>query len=166
MLRLPDQSDSGVVGEVVRVVDLVPTILESAGIETPEDLDGESLLPLVRGADVEPRIGYAEALNTLDEHAPARLPEHQQDLLYAVVDQQWKLIYHQEVPTNSELYNLGDDPREQINVIDQHPEEAKRLLGWLSRSGAMELELVEPEGPIDPEALQKLEALGYLQTGN
>ena len=166
ILRLPDGPRGLVVPQVVRIIDIAPTIFESIGIETPEGVEGSSLLGLIEGLEEPPRIGYAEALNTLDQHAPEKLPEHQKDLLYSVTDQDWKLIYHQEFPDNSELYRLAEDPAELTNVIELYPDEAKRLMGWLARSKAMDLELVEPDGPIDPEALQKLEALGYLQTGN
>lgn len=166
ILRLPGGPAGRVVTEVARTIDIMPTVLDLIGVETPASVEGASLLPLIEGRDESPRMGYAEALNTLDAHAPEKLPDHQRDLLFSVVDNDWKLIYHREFPENSELYHLAEDPIEMNNVIDAYPEEAKRLMAWLSRSKAMELELREPEKPMDPEALQKLEALGYLQTGD
>ena len=166
ILRLPEGERGRVVPELVRIIDIAPTVLEFLGLETPEAVEGTSLRPLIEGRPEPGRIGYAEALNTLDAHAPDKLPEKQKDLLFSVADGDWKLIYHRELPENSELYHLSEDPGELDNVIEDHPAEAKRLMAWLSRSKAMEIELREPEGPIDPEALRKLEALGYLQAGD
>ncbi|MEJ2084916.1 MAG: sulfatase [Acidobacteriota bacterium] len=166
ILRLPEGERGLVVPELVRIIDIAPTVLDFLGLEIPPEVEGTSLVPLVEGRPEPGRIGYAEALNTLDAHAPEKLPEHQKDLLFSVVDGDWKLIYHREFPENSELYHLSDDPGELDNVIEDYPKEAKRLMAWLSRSKAMEIELREPEGPIDPDALRKLEALGYLQAGN
>jgi len=50
ILELPDGHGAGqVIEEQVRSVDLVPTLLELAGAETPAELDGVSLLGLVDG---------------------------------------------------------------------------------------------------------------------
>ena len=41
--------------EVVEVLDVLPTLLELAGIQVPPHLQGSSLLPLLRGAEDDPR---------------------------------------------------------------------------------------------------------------
>jgi len=45
---------------VVRDVDLAPTLYELAGVAPPADLDGASLASVVAGADLGPRLAYAE----------------------------------------------------------------------------------------------------------
>jgi hypothetical protein len=50
-LKLPGNEMAGRrVGEPVCLLDLAPTILEAAGVRVQERLDGQSLLPLARGA--------------------------------------------------------------------------------------------------------------------
>ncbi len=166
VMRVPGRARGLNVSSVVRTVDIVPTVLDLLDIESAITFEGSSLLPLVDGITEEPRVAYSEALNSIDSWTPERLPEIQKDLLFSVIDEGWKLIYHREQPGNSELYHLEEDPAELVNVIERYPEEAKRLMSWLARSKAMEIELQDIEGDIDPEALRKLEALGYIQTGD
>ena len=96
-------------------------------------------------------------------HGVVPVPEYQDDLLFCVMDQTWKLIYHRDNPENSELYNLVADPKEADNVFAKYPKEADRLLRWLTDSGAMAVKLVEPDAPLDEETIRKLESLGYMR---
>jgi arylsulfatase A-like enzyme len=162
ILRFPGGPTGQVIDDLARTIDIVPTVLELLELDVPDAVQGRSLLPLVRGTGDEPRLAYAEALNTLDYHAPRDLPPQQKDRLHCMTDGDWKLIYHHDSPEHSELYNLDDDPRETRNVADLHPAQAARLLSALEASGAMHVEIVKPEGPLDPEALEKLESLGYV----
>ena len=45
-------------------------------------------------------------------------------------------------------------------MLDEHPEEAARLLAFLEESGGMAVRTGEVD-PIEEEAARKLEALGY-----
>jgi arylsulfatase A-like enzyme len=160
VLRGPGLPAGLTVPAFVRTVDLFPTLLELAGLPPSPDVQGRSLLPLVRGEADEPRVGYAEALNTLEPIPPA-LPESQRDLLFAVVDWPWKLIHHGEQPERSELYQLERDPGELRNRLAERPDVHTRLLDRLLRSGALEIR-GQDGGPLAPDTLEKLRALGYV----
>ena len=93
--------------------DLVPTLLDLAGIETEDRFDGRSLLPLARGemTSFEPEI-YITECTWMRKHG-WRTPE-------------WKLIvalepdFHFKPPV--ELYNLVADPGEHHNLAADEPE--------------------------------------------
>lgn len=149
-----------VVAELVRSVDILPTVLELLDLPPPAEIDGRSVMPLVRGELDEPRLAYADALNLEDSHSPGpRLPEGQNDNLYAVRDQRWKLIWHAREPSNSELYDLAADPEELRNVIGEYPEEVTRLRRFLEERDALRLEPAV-DGGAGPDR-GALEALGY-----
>jgi arylsulfatase A-like enzyme len=93
--------------------DVLPTLLDAAGLGNNLDaLPGKSLLPLIRGEVSEVRqaviAGYHEA--------PDR----------CVRDKVWSYIRRPEGEPD-ELYNLLEDPGEQVNLIDRYPQEAQRL---------------------------------------
>lgn len=94
-------------------MDLVPTLLELAGIKSEITFDGRSLMALVKGR----KPSFASSLYTTEctwmrKHG-WRTP-------------QWKLIHALEpdfhFKPEVELYNLIEDPDENHNVASRHPE--------------------------------------------
>jgi choline-sulfatase len=81
-------------------VDVLPTILSMAGVEVPGSVEGNSLEPAFAGKPVHDRI-YAEYYHSLD---PCRM----------VRDSRYKYIHTEE--DICELYDLENDPLEQINL--------------------------------------------------
>jgi arylsulfatase A-like enzyme len=127
-----------------RHIDLLPTLLEAAGIDAPMGLPGRSLLrPLGPG---ESGATYFEALgpNLSRGWAPLR----------GVLDDNEKLIA---LPI-PELYDLQADPGERNNLFDTQRDRARRLARLLPK------ESVWPPDPgeVSSEQRAKLEALGYL----
>ena len=87
IIRFPGLESGRVVEEVVRNTDVFPTILDFLELDVPNPIDGSSLRALMNGeVEQERRLGYAEALNTMDAHCPPHLPEDQLDLLFSIVD--------------------------------------------------------------------------------
>jgi len=162
IMRAPGGRWGVVVADVVRNIDIMPTILEALGLQPAQPIQGRSLSGLMAGQAEPARVALAEALNTLDAHAPKELPPYQRDLLFSVVNQPWKLIYHKNSPGNSELYHLVNDRRELNNLAAARPQIVKRLVAELERSGAMNVQIAEPTEPLPQDALEKLRALGYV----
>ena len=51
LVRLPG-GEKRVVNQLIQNIDYAPTFLELAGVEIPEDIQGESFLPLLQGQQV------------------------------------------------------------------------------------------------------------------
>ncbi len=108
--------------------DLVPTILDLAGIKTKIDFDGQSLIAMVDGtvSSFESEF-YITECTWMRKHG-WRTP-------------QWKLIlalepdFHFKPPV--ELYNLVEDPGENHNLANQYPDVVsllkKRMRSWIRR---------------------------------
>jgi arylsulfatase A-like enzyme len=138
VVRWPGVVESGSRCSVpVSGVDFYPTFCELAGIELSEDvaLDGESLLPLLRGT---PERFPQRALYW---HFPAylqsyRVWDEQRDPLFRsrpcgiIRRGNWKMhLYFEQ--NEVELYDLANDMGEQENLAQQRPQVAARLLNEL-----------------------------------
>jgi tetratricopeptide (TPR) repeat protein len=131
----------------VGLTDIAATIVEAVGPGGPV-LPGHSLRRFVEGAPAEPL--YAETL------AP-RLDFGWSDLR-AWRDGRYKYIR----APRPELYDLAADPSESRDVSAAHPDVVARLKEGLDRAIGAAGEAESRRAP-DPEAAEKLRALGYLQ---
>jgi arylsulfatase len=112
---------------MVTLTDVLPTILEALGMPEPEGIDGRSLFPLMRGESTTHRDAVMLSEATWQAARAVRTPE-------------WKYIKFLQSTIYGrdgvELYDLANDPHEQVNVADQHPavvdELGKRLNHWVS----------------------------------
>ena len=95
--------------ELIQNIDYAPTFLEIAGLQTPSEVQGRSLVPLLKGQSVEWRKSLYYAYYELGEHA---VPQH-----FGVRTQRHKLIYF---PRTKEwnLFDLKVDPAEMKSVHD------------------------------------------------
>lgn len=124
----------GVSDSPITNLDIMPTLLEVAGIEKPKDkiLDGISLVPLLsEQAKLESR--------PLFWHFPIYLQggnSECQDPLFrtrpgsAIRLGDWKLIWYFE-NNDFELYNIKEDIGEKNNLYSTHTQKAKELLAIL-----------------------------------
>lgn len=126
ILKLPDTADAPRGRTVHRPVgqeDLMPTLLEIAGIEVPETVDGHSLLSLLKEPDVENWRPYYHG-----EHSPVYHPTNAMQYL---VDEDTKYIWNP-VTGDELLFDLADDPRETVNLVDD-PDHRPELETWRGR---------------------------------
>lgn len=92
-------------------LDIAPTILDLAGVSVPEEMQGRSLLPLLKG--IEPSDWRKDWLYSYyDYPGPNMVPKN-----HGVRTEQYKLIeYYEEQPPEYELYDLESDPHELHNL--------------------------------------------------
>ena len=103
--------------------------LDLAGVEVPEEMHGDSFLPLLKGKKTE----WRDALYYHFYEYPA---EHYVKRHYGVRDDRYKLIHYYNDIDVWELFDLQEDPQEMNNlfgkpeyeqVTKQMMEELKRL---------------------------------------
>ena len=115
VMRLPAGLEAkGDIPELVQNIDYAPTFLELAGAPVPEDIQGVSLLPLLKGKHPK---NWRKSLYYHYYEYPA---EHSVKRHYGVrTADGWKLIHFYRDIDEWELYNLNTDPQELHNLYGQ-----------------------------------------------
>lgn len=115
----PGESDA-----LISQMDLLASLATVSGYEVPRDaaLDSVNVLPALLGRTKEGRETFI-----VQAQFPSAL---------AIRKGQWKLAPPAaDAPGGkAELYDLGSDPGEQMNLADQHPEKVKELLALLQQA--------------------------------
>ena len=111
---ISSEFNNNTINQQVRHIDLLPTVLDYLKIQLDQNfskIDGQSLLPLFNNKKIPEEIAYTETANPLNEKAPPKVPNTK-----SVRTSDWKLIFN-EYDNTKELYNLQNDPNEEINLI-------------------------------------------------
>lgn len=118
----------GDIPEMVQNIDYAPTFLELAGVEVPEDMQGVSLLPLLRDEK-----GPEEWRDNLYYHYYEYPAEHAVKRHYGVRDDRYKLIHFYNDIDHWELFDLQEDPSEMNNIYGKPGTEeiTKRMMAKL-----------------------------------
>jgi arylsulfatase A-like enzyme len=138
-------------------VDLMPTILELAGVEIPSEVQGRSLLPLIRGEPVAWRDFFVTSWAIV--HQPGETLSRAVDGTERVVlsprpstihEREWTLLYSV-AGDEVELYHTATDPAQAHNVAQRYPDVARNLhakfLRFLEQCGTRE-EYLQPRREI------------------
>lgn len=142
------------VADVVRSIDVLPTVLDLVGVPTGEQFEGTSLVPLMTGAKRELGLAaYSEAVYP-------RFHFGWSDLRSLTAGR-----YQYIAAPRPELYDLARDPGESNNLYperralgDRMQHELASLEQRVSAGGRASTPAVE----VDPDARQRLAALGYV----
>lgn len=151
------------VDEPVAHIDLLPTILEAAGLPSRMELPGRSLVP-AGAARAAPADRAPASILSEEDYTGYRAASHR---IRSLREGGLKLIlYSPNVfgvgEWRSQLFDLGADPGEERPLEPLPPgleEMGARARAWRDRSA------VEPGAgeALDPETEQRLRALGYIE---
>jgi arylsulfatase A-like enzyme len=131
IIRYPGTVKAGsIVDTPVSSVDFFPTFCDLAGVK-PGDVDGVSLMPLLRGGSLKPRALYWHYPHYSNQGGEPGS---------AIREGDWKLIaFHKD--GRRELYNLRRDLSETTNLVEKEPEVVRRLAAkldaWKKQAGAI-----------------------------
>ena len=111
LMMWPAQVEPGsVCGELVSNLDFASTFLEAAGTEIPEDIQGQSLIPILKGT-------VPDDWRTAHYYHYFMYPgTHNVKRHYGVTTDRYKLIHYYYDIDEWELYDLQEDPMELNNV--------------------------------------------------
>jgi arylsulfatase A-like enzyme/Flp pilus assembly protein TadD len=152
VIHLPGAVSPRVVPDLVSLADLMPTVLQTLKLEIPSEVQGRSLLPLMKTKNPE------EARSLYAETFLPRLHFNWSELR-AVESPNYHFI---DAP-KPELYDLTRDPGETQNLFAEKKavgEEMRARLTALIRQYSAGQELAEKTG-LDPALMERLKSLGY-----
>ena len=145
LMRLPGKIKPGtVVSRPVTLVDMMPTILDYAGVKGPEGIHGRALRPLIEGRDVQrSELSFAERTNPYGTR-----PSVQR----MIRSNRWKYCYYG--GDRGQLFDLVNDPMERDNLFADNGKRQTvrdmhgRLLEWMKQTG----DRYRKDVPTDPYA--------------
>jgi arylsulfatase A-like enzyme len=172
----PGRVPTGVkVEEPVGLIDVMPTLLEYAGLPPPPGIQGQSLRPLLAsdrqtgglaagsGWKRRPVIAEKQPMGGTDHPGATEC--------YAIVEGSWKLVHNVARPPERaefELFDFYKDPLDQKNVAGEHSDVVVRLTkeldGWQRMALQAKLK-PDSEGTkgLTAEELERLRSLGYIK---
>jgi arylsulfatase A-like enzyme len=170
IIRTPNNTPLRV-PQVVRTIDIAPTILNLLDIPFDNDIDGRSLAPLIRGDEIAlPLLPAYIANGPIHEgfwrETPRIYVKGVEGTWASLRTEKWKLIRIPH-PQNDifELYDIENDPEEKYNIYESNLPQATRLITMLDavkdRIPIEERTNPEQQGQ-EIDTLEMLESLGYL----
>lgn len=152
IIHLPGTPLSNTVSDPVSLVDIMPTVLAAAEMDTPPQVQGRNLVPALRKekADAD-RSLYSETFLPRIHFNWSEL-RSAQNARYHFID-----------APRPELYDLTKDPAELHNLFADKKavgEEMRAKLTGLIRQFSAGKEMAEKTG-LDPALMERLKALGY-----
>ena len=117
--------------QVAHVIDIVPTILEAAGVQHPTTLEGHAVLPL------EGRSFVSSLVNPTTTQTRQLGFEHETNRAW--IDGNFKLVVRHQTGDVPELYNLSTDPTELNDLSTAQPSRTQNLVkawnAWATHVG-------------------------------
>ena len=141
LVHAPGLVKSGtVLNQVVQNIDLAPTILDMAGVKVPSQMQGRSILPLLRGEQIawRDKAFYEYYWEFSYPLTPTT---------FGVRKGRYKFIFYHGIWDLSEFFDLEKDPEEKNNLY-RDPAYQKTILelrnelwAWLEETGGMNIPL-------------------------
>jgi arylsulfatase len=151
-----------------RTIDILPTVLDLAGVAIPEGIQGVSLVGRMRGGTaVDGLLAYAESGRNFYPENPRQHLDGVAGKWRMMRSDRFKLVLIPRRPEPiRELYDLASDPGETVNVLHRFPREAAALEAALEELMAADPDREDSdEPPVPPELLEQLRGLGYVGGG-
>jgi len=174
ILKLPANRLGGVtLNGNAGIIDVLPTIAELTGIKIPPEIDGISLVPMIKGENTEERFIFSSTTGCVINKRNPRI--------VAVIYKNYKYLYNIDNVEDSgrgsiwevisdrgveELYDLETDPGETINIVKDNPIIAgklkRELIAVLKKIKQNSPKKITKKNQVGENEKARLKTLGYL----
>lgn len=172
----PEIKKGVMIDHQVQNLDIMPTILELAGIQGPTNMQGRSLVPLLNGRGVttwQEQPAITQTMADTDPPPGSTSSNKVQKPHFGIIERNWKLVRKEVDPEAlQELYEHPIDDLNLTNVIKSNGPSSHvkplhdSLEAWKARATAAQLANDETmTSQLSSEELRRLRALGYVGGG-
>jgi len=160
------------VEQPVELIDVMPTLVEFAGLAPPQGVQGRSLGPLlVAGAPATSGGARPDRPIFAEKQPQGRKDYPGASESYAIIEGEWKLVQNVARPPEKpefELFAFYKDPLDQKDLAPANPDVVKKMAGmldqWRQKTKAARLKPdSEATKGLSKEQLEQLRSLGYVQ---
>ena len=172
IIKFPDaEHKGGRIGNIVRITDILPTILDQMEIKTNQQFDGASLFPVLKGKEKTNRTFVSDLALREFELSPSVISLNN-DNLKIILNKKISSPYVKRLVRNFEgsqieLYDLEKDPGETKNLAANiaYREICFELLDKIDRLYEEAAGMIKErdEVTLDQSLRERLKALGYIK---
>lgn len=124
LIHLPGQKKGERIRPYAGQVDLLPTVMDLLNLPIPKWADGESLESVMLKGKPTTQPKFSMNLDTDSRFEPPSKGS------FAVMQDDWKLVRYL-ATGKEELYHLASDPKEEHDLANSNPEQAKKMRGLI-----------------------------------
>jgi len=160
LIKFPNSENKGVrIKYNSRLIDIMPTVLDVAGIKYNKDLlDGQSLFTLITGKEKKNRIYISDlAHKDILIPCPALIATNKNQLKFIITKSREGIRY-------IETYDISKDAEEKYNIITKDDKVREELIASLNKyyQRKMDVKKGKIKVQLNKELEERLKALGYL----
>ena len=122
-----------VISDLVRNVDIFPTIFDIIGLSNSIKGDGRSVFPLVNNKKLNELPAYIEVGINLAQLVNSKNPKALPKIIGVRTSEYKYLRARDNLEKNVRLFDLKNDPLEEKNIVDEKPDIVKKMEGILSQ---------------------------------
>lgn len=159
IIYLPGKAKEQVVDRQVRLLDLMPTVLDMCGFPHLKGMEGQSMAPIWNGDHTRYKGDIAISERWRDRGDVNHI--------VSIRSENFKFIWNDRLPQQPELFNIKNDPGEQRDIADNYEDVILRfqklLRIHLEKIDQTKLANPVDEPNLDPQMISRLRDLGYIE---
>ena len=145
--------------QVRNSLDIFPTIFDLIKINLEEEIDGVSIIPIIKGEEVKENVVYMEGYMSIKDN------EIKKNIIGVRTSKYKYFRIREDLIKNVHLYDLEIDPLEETNIAKTNPEikeKMEEILTQIQKNSKENIEFDEMTEEETKKIEEELKKLGYI----